>query len=60
MILVFRLLARMAKYEPSHPMLFVLAGVFSAALFLALLIVGAYVDPDRSSSQHQDFQKEQP
>jgi hypothetical protein len=59
-ILVFRLLAWMAKYEPSHPMLFVLAGVLSAALLLALLIVGAYFDPHRSSSQHQDFQKEQP
>ena len=44
MILFFRLLAWTAKYAPSHPMLFVLAGVFSAALLLALLIVGAYVD----------------
>ena len=52
MILVFRLLAWTAKYEPSHPMLFVLAGVLSAALLFALLIVGAYVDRDRSSSQH--------
>jgi hypothetical protein len=51
-ILVFRLLAWTAKYEPSHPMLFVLVGVFSTALLLALLIVGAYVDRDRSSSQH--------
>jgi hypothetical protein len=41
-------------------MLFAFGGVFSAALLLALLIVGAYVDPDRSSLQHQDFQKEQP
>jgi hypothetical protein len=41
-------------------MLFAFGGVFCAALLLALLIVGAYVDPDRSSSQHQDFQKEQP
>ena len=52
MILVFRLLEWIAKYEPSHPMLFVLGGVLSAALFLALFIVGAYVDRDRSSSQH--------
>jgi hypothetical protein len=59
-ILVFRLLARMAKYEPSHPMLFALAGVVSPAVLLVLFIVGAYVDRDRSSSQHQDFQKEQP
>jgi len=52
LILVFRLLAWTAKYEPPHPMLFVLAGVLSAALFLALLIAGAYVDRDPSSSQH--------
>ncbi len=52
MILVFRLLAWTAKYEASHPMLFELAGIFSAALFLALLIVASYVDHDRSSSQH--------
>jgi hypothetical protein len=52
LILVFRLLAWTAKYEPSHPMSFVLAGVLSAALLLALLIVGTYFDPDRSSSQH--------
>jgi hypothetical protein len=51
-ILVFRLLAWMAKYEASHPMLFVLAGALSAALLLALLILGAYVDRNRSSSQH--------
>ena len=52
MILVFCFLAWTAKYEPSHPMLFVLAGVLSATLFLALFIVGVYVDRDRSSSQH--------
>jgi hypothetical protein len=51
-ILFFRFLAWTANYEPSHPMLFVVAGVLSAALFLALLIVGACVDPDRSSSKH--------
>jgi hypothetical protein len=51
-ILFFRLLVWTAKYEPSHPMLFVLAGISSAALLFALLIVGAYVDHDRSSSQH--------
>jgi hypothetical protein len=50
-ILFFRLLAWTAKYQLSHPVLFVLAGVLSAVLFLALLIVGAYVDRDRSSSQ---------
>jgi hypothetical protein len=59
-IFFFRLLSWTAKYAPSHPMLFVLAGVVSAALLLALLIVGAYVDRDRSSSKHGDFQKEQP
>jgi hypothetical protein len=48
-ILFFRLLAWTANYEPSRPMLFALAGVFSAALLFALLIVGAYVDYDRSS-----------
>jgi hypothetical protein len=48
-ILFFRLLAWTANYEPSHPTLFALAGVFSAVLLFALLIVGAYVDPDRSS-----------
>jgi hypothetical protein len=52
LILVFRLLAWTAKYEPSHPMLFVLAGVLAAALLLATLIPGAYVDRNRSSSQH--------
>jgi hypothetical protein len=41
-------------------MLFVLAGVLSAALLLALLIVGAYVDHDRSSPKQRDVQKEQP
>jgi hypothetical protein len=51
-ILFSRILAWTANYEPSHPMLFLLAGVFSAALLVALLIVGAYIDPDRSSSQH--------
>jgi hypothetical protein len=51
-ILFFRLLCWTAKYKPSHPMLFVLTGVFSAALLFALLIVGAYVDRDRSSSKH--------
>ena len=60
MILVFRLLAWMAKYEPSHPMLFVLAGVLSAVLLFALLIVGAYIDHDRSSPKQGDFKKEQP
>jgi hypothetical protein len=59
-ILFFRLLAWTANYEPLHPMLFALAGVVSAAVLLALLIVGAYVDRDRSSSKHGDFQKEQP
>jgi hypothetical protein len=52
LILVFRLLAWTAKYEPSQPVLFVLAGVFSVVLLFALLVVGAYVDRDRSSSQH--------
>ena len=52
MIPAFRLLAWTAKYEPSHPMLFVLAGVLSTALLLALFIIGAYVDRDRSASQH--------
>jgi hypothetical protein len=51
-ILFFRLLVWTAKHEPSHPMLFVLAGVLSAALFVALFIVGAYVDRDRGSSPH--------
>jgi hypothetical protein len=51
-ILFFRLLCWTAKYEPPHAMLFVLAGVLSAALLLALLILGAYVDRNRSSSQH--------
>jgi len=51
-ILVFRLLAWTAKCEPSHPMLFVLAGVLSAVLLLASLVLGAYVDRNRSSSQH--------
>jgi hypothetical protein len=60
LILVFRLLAWTAKYESSHPMLLVLAGVFSAALFLGLLMVGAYNDHDRSSPRQGDFLKEQP
>jgi hypothetical protein len=59
-ILFLRLLCWAARYEPPHSMLFAFGGFFSAALLLALLIVGAYVHPDRSSSQHQDFQKEQP
>jgi hypothetical protein len=57
-ILFCRLLAWTANYEPSHPMLFVLVGVLSAAQLFALLILGAYVDRNRSSSQHKDFQKE--
>ena len=31
---------------------FVLAGIFSAALLFALLFVGPFVDRDRSSSKH--------
>ena len=38
-ILVFRLLAWAAKYEPPHPTLSCIAGVISAVLFLALCIV---------------------
>jgi len=41
-------------------MLFAFGGVFCAALLLALLIVGAYVDHDRSSPKQRDVQKEQP
>jgi hypothetical protein len=51
-ILFFRFLCWTAKYEPSHAMLFVLAGALSAALLLASLTLGAYVDRNRSSSQH--------
>ena len=46
MILFFRLLAWAAKYKPPQPMLFLLAGVISAALLLALCVVGIYVDHD--------------
>jgi hypothetical protein len=51
-ILFFRLLAWTAKYEPSHPKLFALAGVFSAGLLLALWIAGVYADDDGSCSKH--------
>ena len=51
MILVFRLLAWAAKYKPPQPMLFLLAGIISAALLLALWIVGIYVDHDGIQSK---------
>ena len=51
MILFFRLLAWAAKYEPPHPTLYLLAGVISAVLFLALCIVGIYVDHDGIGSK---------
>jgi hypothetical protein len=51
-ILFFRFLAWTANYEPSHPMLFVLAGVFSAVLFVAFCTVGVYIDHEQSSSKH--------
>jgi hypothetical protein len=54
-ILFFRLLSWTAKYAPSHSMLFASAGVLSAALLLALLIVGTYVDHDRTFSKHGGF-----
>jgi hypothetical protein len=50
-ILFFRLLAWSAKYKPPQPTLFLLAGVISAALFLALCIVGIYVDHDGTQSK---------
>ena len=51
MILFFRLLAWSAKYKPPQPTLFLLAGAISAALLLALCIVGIYVDHDAIRSK---------
>ena len=60
MILYFRLLAWTAQHEPSHPMLFVLAGAISAALFLGLWFFGVYIDHDRSYSKHGNLKRSKP
>jgi len=56
-ILFFRLLAWTVKCEPSHPVLFVLAGAISVAFLLAFWFLGVYLDHDRSYARHGNFKR---